>query len=187
MSVRAIREQYHGVWFRSKLEAKWARLFDDYAIRWEYEPQGFALSQNSAYLPDFWLPAINTVVEVKGLLDPASEEKIKLFAEACVHDLWPEVRTHGDEDPQPQFDAFLAKPLFLLAGDPQWGMQIISADGITPNHPEDGIELAHCRECQHWWFNPVAYWWVCRHCGASDGDHHIDETIPAGRWVEASG
>lgn len=42
--------------FRSRLEARWAVFFDQLEIRWEYEPEGFQLSDGSCYLPDFWLP-----------------------------------------------------------------------------------------------------------------------------------
>ncbi len=47
-----------------------ARLFDFYAVRWEYEPHTFVLARDadghttSAFAPDFWLPDHGRYVEV---------------------------------------------------------------------------------------------------------------------------
>jgi hypothetical protein len=41
--------------FRTRLEARWAYLFDRLGIRWEYHPQGFALDDGRYYLPSFYL------------------------------------------------------------------------------------------------------------------------------------
>lgn len=66
--MKAIETLYRGYRFRSRLEARWAVLFDAAGIRWEYEPQGFVLADGSSYLPDFWLPDLDggTWAEVKG-------------------------------------------------------------------------------------------------------------------------
>jgi hypothetical protein len=50
---------------RSRLEARWAVLFETLGIPWEYEPQGFNLSNGQKYLPDFRLPTWNAWVEIK--------------------------------------------------------------------------------------------------------------------------
>ena len=52
--------------FRSRLEARWAVFFDQLAIAWVYEPEGYVLSDGRRYLPDFHLPDCATWVEVKG-------------------------------------------------------------------------------------------------------------------------
>lgn len=55
--MRAIETRYKGRLFRSRLEARYAVLFDALAIpAWEYEPEGFILDSGLRYLPDFWLP-----------------------------------------------------------------------------------------------------------------------------------
>ena len=64
-TVRAIETQYAGCRFRSRLEARWAVFFDQLGVPWEYEPQGFELD-GRRYLPDFFLPSIDTWYEVKG-------------------------------------------------------------------------------------------------------------------------
>lgn len=56
--IRAIETRYRGYRFRSRLEARWAVLFDHLGVRWEYEKEGFSLP-SGPYLPDFY-------VEVQG-------------------------------------------------------------------------------------------------------------------------
>lgn len=43
---------YRGYRFRSRLEARWAVVFDTLGWHWEYEPEGFDLPAGK-YLPDF--------------------------------------------------------------------------------------------------------------------------------------
>ena len=74
--MEAIRTFYRGTWFRSKLEASYAQTFDYYNIEWVYEVNGYHI-ENVKYLPDFWLPEINTVLEVKGPLVPGVERAKK--------------------------------------------------------------------------------------------------------------
>src|SRR6187402_3278288 len=55
MVIRSIKTRYKGCQFRSRLEARWAVFFDALNIIWEYEKEGFRLSDGTLYLPDFWL------------------------------------------------------------------------------------------------------------------------------------
>lgn len=57
---------YRGTLMRSRLEANWAATLDHYQIEWTYEPQLYRLPSGALYLPDFWLPAVGTFIEVKG-------------------------------------------------------------------------------------------------------------------------
>lgn len=63
--MKAINTEYSGYLFRSRLEARWAVFFDTLGWEYKYEPEGFILSNGTPYLPDFYLPEINTWVEVK--------------------------------------------------------------------------------------------------------------------------
>lgn len=63
-SIAAIPTEYRGRIYRSRLEARWAAFFDRLGLRHEYEP--FDLG---AWSPDFLLPDINTLVEVKPLTE----------------------------------------------------------------------------------------------------------------------
>lgn len=69
-TLAAIETSYAGCRFRSRLEARWAVFFDHLGVEWQYEPQGYTVGPNATpYLPDFWLPASELWVEVKGQLD----------------------------------------------------------------------------------------------------------------------
>lgn len=52
MARKSLPGPYGGIVFRSHLEARWAIFFDHLHLKWEYEPQGFAVD-GVAYLPDF--------------------------------------------------------------------------------------------------------------------------------------
>ncbi|CAN5778654.1 hypothetical protein BH10ACT1_BH10ACT1_09280 [soil metagenome] len=64
---------YERVSFVHNAERQLARLFDFYAVRWEYEPHTFVLERGadghptSAFSPDFWLPDHHRYVEVTTL------------------------------------------------------------------------------------------------------------------------
>jgi hypothetical protein len=64
--TEGIPTDYAGAHLRSRLEAGWAQTFDRYGIRWEYEQELVELPSGVRYLPDFRLPELNTVIEVKG-------------------------------------------------------------------------------------------------------------------------
>lgn len=68
MQIKAIETSYNGYKFRSRLEARWALYFDNLNIEYLYEPEGFILSDGSAYLPDFYLPKFKCFAEVKGIV-----------------------------------------------------------------------------------------------------------------------
>ena len=57
--LKPIETQYAGCRFRSRLEARWAVLFDHLGHPWRYEPEGFELP-TGWYLPDFYCPAPTT-------------------------------------------------------------------------------------------------------------------------------
>ena len=87
MSVlRAIETEYKGYRFRSRLEARWAVFFDACHVRWEYEPEGFVLTNGQLYLPDFLLHGVegrasgDLYVEVKGKMTESDAEKIYCFS-----------------------------------------------------------------------------------------------------------
>ena len=61
----AIPTKYKLHTFRSRLEARWAVFMDCMEIAWEYEPEGFQMSDGMRYLPDFWLPRFRWFAEIK--------------------------------------------------------------------------------------------------------------------------
>ena len=77
--ARVLETEYHGITFRSRTEARWAVFFDSLRVAWEYEPEGFELSPNRRYLPDFLLPELGgnggTYLEVKGRAPTEAEQR----------------------------------------------------------------------------------------------------------------
>lgn len=65
VAVAAIETRYAGYKFRSRLEARWAVLFDLLGIDWLYENEGYNVC-GECYLPDFELTQYNAFFEVKG-------------------------------------------------------------------------------------------------------------------------
>lgn len=56
---------YRGIQMRSRIEARWAVIFDFFSLRWEYEPEHYSLPVGN-YLPDFWLEGQDCWIEIKG-------------------------------------------------------------------------------------------------------------------------
>lgn len=93
--IKAIETEYKGYRFRSRLEARYAVLFDALNLDWEYEPEGFDLGDHGWYLPDFFLkmndlwgpakdhPGAGYWVEIKAK-KPTRQEMQKMIALAAA-------------------------------------------------------------------------------------------------------
>ena len=80
--LKAIETRYRGYRFRSRTEARWAVFLDALCEPWEYEKQGYALSDGSAYLVDFFLPRQDCYLEIKGAKPTEREiERASLLAQ----------------------------------------------------------------------------------------------------------
>ena len=87
---------YHGkgIWYetsskkiflRSSWEHKYAQYLDRLNIKWEYEPKYFTLfidNKACTYTPDFYLPDIDTFIEIKGYWRLDAKLKFKQFRES---------------------------------------------------------------------------------------------------------
>jgi hypothetical protein len=74
--IQAIPTTYNRINFRSRLEARWAVVFDLLNIRWQYEPEK-TFTGFSNYIPDFVLTLEDgqqVLFEVKGSAPTMSEE-----------------------------------------------------------------------------------------------------------------
>ena len=84
----AIPTEVDGKMLRSRLEASWARTFKRYGIKWDYEADKIRLSSGKGYWPDFRLPELSTVIEVKGphmnRLDKTREYAREVWADTLV-------------------------------------------------------------------------------------------------------
>lgn len=145
-SITAIETEYRGYRFRSRLEARWAVFFDALGLPWEYEVQGYQLPDGTAYLPDFWLPTLNTWYEVKPALTRETREaqhttKAWRFMEAV---------NYGPDDHTHSVIAYGYIP------DPTLG--VIYREDTVDAWRTHGFEI--WRNCDH------PYGWVkCQHCG----------------------
>ena len=72
--MQALKTFYNHNKYRSRLEAKWAVYFDQMGVKFEYEPAGFNIG-HKCYLPDFYLPELDTYIEVK----PESGDRDQVF------------------------------------------------------------------------------------------------------------
>lgn len=77
---KGLEASYSGKIFRSRLEARWALLLDCLGIDWDYEPCHYQVGPALYYLPDFYLPRLETWLEVKGIPFMDSESMAKVLA-----------------------------------------------------------------------------------------------------------
>lgn len=87
-NVRSIDTLYRGCYFRSRLEARWAVFFDALGIDWEYEPEGFVLSDGTSYLPDFRLPTFSGGMWCEVKPKGGDFEKAEMFARDAEVAVW---------------------------------------------------------------------------------------------------
>lgn len=75
---KGLEVTYSGHIFRSRLEARWAVLLDLLEIDYDYEVCFYRVGDGLTYLPDFYLPAQDLWLEVKGaaFMDAASMAKV---------------------------------------------------------------------------------------------------------------
>lgn len=64
-------------YFRSRLEATFARWCDFNLIQWDYEKYTIRLKENQTYTPDFWLPEYSHFAEVKGVWGGSAKKKLR--------------------------------------------------------------------------------------------------------------
>lgn len=84
-----VETRYNGMYFRSRLEARWAVFFDCLGIQYQYEPEKFETPEGR-YIPDFFIPGLGEqscdsfkpkgiFFEVKGER-PSPQEETKVYA-----------------------------------------------------------------------------------------------------------
>lgn len=80
--MKAKMTDYNGVYFRSRLEARWCEFFEYLGVRFEYEPET-QLTSIGGYIPDFYFRSLKTWVEIKGV-KPTADEITKL-EDVCIN------------------------------------------------------------------------------------------------------
>lgn len=154
---KALPISYKGIRFRSRLEADWALTLDTLGITWQYEPEGFELSDGSCYSPDFWLPSARAWLEVKGS-HMFGVNKVEQFAA----DLWADSGATSTYEP--------TAPMVLLGREPRaadpalTNLESYVVTGIMGFGKAYSVAPATCPACDQG--TVVALWQPsCRGCG----------------------
>lgn len=147
MNIKSIETHYDGYRFRSRAEARWAVFFNAAKIKYIYEPEGFILSTNDAYLPDFYLPDSKEYFEVK----PADDS-----------DLSKPIQFIKDTD----------KPLVIGYADFTFQAPYHYGDGhYSGVGDKKGSCLYKCVYCHNFFFLDDSSIWDCSGCGKWDEGH----------------
>lgn len=141
--MKAIETIYNGYRFRSRLEARWAVFFDALGVKYEYEPEGFELSDGTWYLPDFYLPDLKIWVEVKGLMSGEDLKKIDLFRKCLSVDSGQYLWVVGDIPTGSWFRteglAYKYGDIFSIGNELVWDVEYLPC--VCPKCGKVGIEF----------------------------------------------
>ena len=174
MKIKAIETKYKGYKFRSRLEARWAVFFDAMGYDWEYEVEGYQLSNGQYYLPDFKLTLSNgrdIYYEIKPR-HKYSDIKFEQF----IKDMNEDTRDKN------KIDQECERPIdpigYILSGDPIDVLKLNNSDGRADilrdfmSKPSFNIPVEHFAMFHSW---PM----VCPSCGSLKA-----ELIHGGTLVE---
>lgn len=76
--MKVIQTEYKGTIYRSRTEARWAVFMSVLNFPFIYEPEGFDLGKDGWYIPDFYLPSMDTFMEIKPeIIIPGRESPIE--------------------------------------------------------------------------------------------------------------
>ena len=146
---KPIETHYKGYRFRSRLEARWAIFFDTLGIKYEYEPEGYQLSDGTLYLPDFYLPESKQFFEVKGVMTDKDMHKVKQFIQDSGRPC-----TIGYSD------------FTFETCENNWDEGFYLTDKERSN-------LVRCCYCKKWFFVGIEGYYGCQCCGGADGNNHL--------------
>ena len=153
--IRSIPTKYKSDMMRSRLETRWAKIFDLLGIEYYYEPEIYRCGGIN-YLPDFYLPQQNIYFEVKGIMTPIDARKITALAEGTGRN--------------------------VVIGYPNGTLQLVDMvsydDNIDSNEKDPAHKawwvdkadstFAKCSQCHKWHFHNEIMAWNCRICGTWD-------------------
>lgn len=195
-----IPTKYKGVQFRSRLEARWAVMFDLLEWDWEYEPL-----DAKGYIPDFVLTGDKPVlVEVKPDLLYSELDEYWPRISRALFGIWAHDYIIIGGSPTPTIDGYGA-PEFQNK-NPSWADPYLGVLGEWDGDTEviqahiaedwvkdaawkvDGAVWSGCQQCHKAAFFHEWSSYACRPCGHHDGDHYLSPMNAAwikDRWIEA--
>jgi hypothetical protein len=140
------------VHYRSALEADWAAALDHLGIQHEYEVLDEVLPTGERYHPDFWLPELETVIEVKGEGIGGAHKPV-LLAQA-----------------RPEWIVLTGlAPVRNRDVNGRWSLAV----NWRPCPPSRPLRLAPCGHCGRWQWAPLAAVLTCRCCGGATSRCHL--------------
>jgi hypothetical protein len=154
--MKAIPTRYKGVQFRSRLEARWAAMFDLLEWPWEYEPVDL-----EGYIPDFVLmfPAGGVLVEIK-----------PEFTARGLHKATDKIDKAGWESTN-ENDALVLGATWNIRGEsasldyPLLGIVRQISEPELPMYAWCEAEWICCRSCSNVSTYHFAMGWYCSYCG----------------------
>lgn len=159
---QAQKDWYNGIEFRSKLESKTAQALDNIGIAYEYEPEGYKLSNGMWYRPDFYLPDVNQFIECKGKMEGTDIAKIIGLVE---------------DTSLPVLAISYTNAMLCMR---YWN----DPDGEIVTHSRF-LVLGECVVCRNRFFLSAEDTYQCPACGAHDGKHSLIglENIESGQQL----
>lgn len=144
--IRAIKTLHNGHKFRSRTEARWAVFLEALGVAYEYEKEWVKLPDVGRHLPDFYLPATNRYVQIKGM-EPDDKAQKQAKELSRLKDTWVFIVSG-----RPTSDAQTAGAWGFCRGVDRgdgwtWG-QIASASEEAINRAFDAADAATFREEQ---------------------------------------
>ena len=163
MTIAAIPTTYKGIEFRSRLEAKWAFVFDQIGWPWEYDPLDL-----NGYIPDFILTFHHApmLVEVK---PEFTIEDLRKAVPKILRSGWEKEALVVGGSLLGRYDAI------GIMNCLDWRYYLDGEEGkVWTQNPEDWeeAEVFHCHEHKGIGICSSIQSYKCRVCGAHDGDSH---------------
>jgi len=172
--VNGIATQYRGARFRSRLEARWAQMFDVLGWPWVYEPVDL-----DGYIPDFVLKfdAGPMLIEVKPAFDLDGLRAAARKIDAA-----------GWRSKNPN-SALVVGADWCIGSDPLPPIGLLRQDpGAWYTEDEGSVwDLGLWFRCVACANISIFHWrgsFVCSGCGAYDGDHHLKGPLAHETLVE---
>lgn len=164
--IKAIPTRYKGINFRSRLEARWARMFDLMEWEWDYEPIDL-----EGYIPDFIIkfPYAPIIAEIK----PA----------VTIADLAP-LTDKIDRSGWDKEVLLLGASIRLTSDDffPCPGLLRETNVGTGYGCGWDNCWMHFCIKCKKYSIHHTVGSFHCRQNGCHDGDHYLGD--PPGSFDE---
>ena len=156
--IQAIETEYQDYKFRSRLEARWAVFMSELGVPYEYEKEGYDLEDYGWYLPDFWLPTMDSWLEIKGAFPSAEEqakcEKLAIGTRKTVYLSWAAIPSAKEVANNGVEHILAYKPTIFMGKVRGWVDRDIVAWCACPRcgavglaHNGDGTELSREGVC----------------------------------------